>query len=110
MTRAWQPLMTSAGGVEYFFRDNEDGTYTVWSTQENDPFLERNKVLQNAGDRGYTSASKEFRREGSVPLGLIQHWRETEGVNVLHPSGHDFLRKKLNDSDWRGLRTSEGKT
>lgn len=110
MTRPWQPLMTSAAGVEYFFRDNEDGTYEVWSTQENDAFLEANARLRSLDDRGYTSASKDFRREGSVPMGLIQHWRETEGVNVLHPSGHDFLKKKLNDSDWSALRTSEGKT
>lgn len=109
MTRAWQPLWKTPHG-EAFFRDNEDGTYTVWSTQENDPILEHNAVLRGLDDRGYTSASKDFRREGSIPMGLIQHWRETEGVNVLHPSGHDFLKKRLNDIDYRYLRTSEGKT
>lgn len=108
MTRPWQPLMTSASGVEYFFRDNEDGTYTVWTHQENDPFLERNKAMatHNSG----WSADKTVRREGSIPMGLIEHWKQTEGVNVLHPSGHEFLKRKLNDSDWSHLRTSPGKT
>ncbi len=108
MTRPWQPLMTSPSGVEYFFRDNEDGTFTVWSTQENDPILERNKAMANH-NAGW-SRDKTIRREASIPMGLIQHWRETEGVNVLHPSGHDFLKKKLNDSDFQLLRTSPGKT
>ena len=108
MTRAWQPLWKTPHG-EVFFRDNEDGTYTVWSTQENDPLLEANKALANADDRGW-SPSRDFRREGSVPMGLINKWREEEGVNVLHPSGHDFLKRKLNDSDFAHLRTSPGKT
>lgn len=108
MTRAWQPLWKTASG-ETFFRDNEDGTYTVWSTQDNDPFLERNKAMANNGDDGF-SKSREIRREGSIPMGLIEHWKVTEGVNVLKPEGHDFLKRKLNDIDYQHLRTSTGKT
>jgi hypothetical protein len=93
---------------ETFFRDNFDGTFTLWSTQDNDPFLARNKAMANHND-GY-GPTREIRREGSIPLGLIEHWKQTEGVNVLKPEGHDFLRKKLNDYDWSYLRTSPGKT
>lgn len=107
MTQAWRPLWTTEHGAAYV-RDNEDGTYTVWSTQENDPFLDRNKAMANHND-GW-SPSRELRREGSIPMGLINHWKETEGVNVLHPSGHDFLKRKLNDIDYQFLRTSPGKT
>lgn len=106
----WLPLWTTPGGVQTFFKDNGDGTYTVWSTQENDPFLEQNARLRSLDDRGYTSKSKDIRREGSIPLGLIEKWKREEGVNVLHPSGHEFLKRRLNDSDFRALRTSEGTT
>jgi hypothetical protein len=108
MTRPWRPLWTTPGGTQVFLRDNEDGTYTVWSTQENDPFLERNKAMATHDD-GF-GPSRDIRREGSIPMGLIEHWKQTEGVNVLHPSGHEFLRRKLNDADYRHLRTSPGKT
>lgn len=108
MTRPWRPLWTTPGGVQTFIRDNEDGSYTVWSTQENDPFLERNKLLANEGD-GY-GPTRELRREGSIPMAMIEKWKQEEGVNVLQPSGHDFLRRILNDSDYRFLRTSPGKT
>lgn len=108
MTRPWQPLMRSESGIDYFFRDNEDGTYSVWSTQENDPFLDRNKAMANHND-GW-SPSRDLRREGSVPLGLIEKWKQEEGVNVLKPEGHEFLKRKLNDVEYQYLRTSPGKT
>lgn len=108
MTRPWQPLMTGPDGVSYFFRDLEDGNYQVFSTQDNDPFLEANAALRNADD-GW-SASRDLRREGSIPLALIEKWKIEHNVNVLHPSGHEFLKRKLNDYDWSYLRTSEGKT
>jgi len=107
MTRPWQPLWTTEHGAAYV-RDNEDGTFDVWSTQENDPFLERNRAMANHND-GW-SPTRELRREGSVPMGLIEKWKREEGVNVLHRSGHDFLTRKLNDIDYLYLRTSPGKT
>lgn len=108
MTRPWQPLMTSPQGVDYFFRDNEDGTYTVLSTQENDPILERNRAMANHND-GW-SPSRDLRREGSVPFSLIEKWKREDGVNVLHRDGQDYLKAKLNSYDWSYLRTSPGKT
>lgn len=103
----WQSLWKTPHG-EVFFKANGDGTYTVVSTQENDPFLERNKAMATHND-GY-GPTREIRREGSIPMGLIEHWKQTQGVNVLHPSGHDFLKKVLNDYDYSYLRTSPGKT
>lgn len=108
MTRPWRELWRTPGGTTVYFRDLEDGNYEVWSTQANDPFLERNKAMATHND-GF-SPSRELRREGSVPLALIQKWKEDEGVNVLKPEGHEFLKKKLNDYDWSYLRTSPGKT
>lgn len=108
MTRPFRPLWTTAGGTSVYVQDNEDGTYTLFSTQENDPFLERNKTLATHND-GW-SASRDLRREGSVPMAMIEKWKAEEGVNVLHPSGHDFLKAKLNDYDFSYLRTSPGKT
>lgn len=104
----WLPLWTDPSGTQTFFKDNQDGTYTVWSTQENDPLLDQNVAMQNHND-GW-SASRDLRREGSVPMALIEKWKREENVNVLHPSGHDFLKRKLNDGDYWKLRTSPGKT
>jgi hypothetical protein len=103
----WLPLWTSPTGVQTFFKDNHDGTYTVMSTQENDPILERNKAMANHND-GY-SPSRELRRAASIPFLLIEKWKQEEGVNVLRSDGADFLKRKLNDADYAHLRTAPGR-
>lgn len=102
----WVPLFTSPTGTEYYVRDNHDGTYTVWSTQDADPILDRNKAMYTHND-GY-SPSRELRRAASIPVNLIAKWREEEGINVLHPDHADALKRKLNDSDYLYLRTAPG--
>jgi hypothetical protein len=100
----WLPLWTAPNGTQTFFKDNLDGTYTVWSTQENDPFLEQNKAMANHND-GW-SESRDIRRAASIPLSLIEHWKQTEGWNPLDHNYHDRLKKRLNDGDYQHLRTA----
>lgn len=103
----WLPLWTSPSGVQTFFKDNHDGTYTVWSTQDNDALLDRNKAMATHND-GY-SPTRELRRAASIPTLLIQKWQQEEGVNVLRPEGEEFLKRKLNDADYQHLRTAPGR-
>lgn len=104
---SWVPLMTGPTGTQYYFRANGDGTYDVWSTQEVDPILDRNKAMYTHND-GY-SPSRELRRAASIPMNLIQKWRNEEGINVLHPDYADALKRKLNDIDYLYLRTAPGR-
>lgn len=109
MSLSWQPLWTLPDGRKAFFRDNEDGSYTVWSTQENDPLLDRNRAMANHND-GW-SPTRELRREASIPMGLINKWKQEEGWDPLRPDLYgDKLSRRLNDIDWMYLRTSPGKT
>lgn len=100
----WRPLWTNPNGSQAFFKEEADGTYTVWSTQENDPILEQNKAMANHND-GW-SASRDIRRAGSIPLTLIEKWKNEEGFDALNPHHADKLKRKLNDGDWSHLRTA----
>jgi hypothetical protein len=100
----WVPLWESAGGTQTFIRDNMDGTFTVWSTQENDPILEQNKAMLNHND-GW-SESRDIRRAASIPLNLIEKWKREEGWNALDHNYFDKLKAKLNDGDYAHLRTA----
>lgn len=100
----WKPLWTTAGGTQVFFKDNGDGTYTVWSTQDNDPILERNAAMANENN-GY-SPSRDIRRMASIPLNLIQKWKHEEGFDALNPHNQDALTRKMNDIDYSKLRTA----
>lgn len=100
----WRHLWTNPSGSEVFMRDNGDGTYTVWSTQDCDPMLEENKVLANH-DAGW-SPSKDLRRIASIPLSFISEYRQNTGVDLLNPH-HDDARKRLfNDGSFSHLRTA----
>ncbi|HYW61217.1 MAG TPA: hypothetical protein VE909_11865 [Xanthobacteraceae bacterium] len=65
--------------------------------------LERNKAL-----RGAAQKSDWGRHIATIPNVILVRWMNEEGVNVLAMSGEEFgafIRKKLNDPDWRHLRT-----
>lgn len=101
----WLPLWSDpATGSQTFFKANSDGTYTVWSTQENDPLLDDNKAMANHND-GW-SESRDIRRAASIPMLLIEKWKQEEGWNALDMRYRDKLKQKLNDIDYQHLRTA----
>ena len=93
-------------GIAHFRRNNGDGTVSYLAVQENDQILDANKAMATHND-GY-SASREMRRVASIPLGLIQHWKEVEGWDAFDPANSAKLMQKLNSSDFQMLRTAEG--
>ena len=65
--------------------------------------LERNKAL-----RGEPQKSDWGRHIATIPNVILVRWMNEEGANVIAMSGEEFgafIRKKLNDPDWRHLRT-----
>jgi hypothetical protein len=106
----WQLLHRSEGGTAHYWRDTEAGA-EIKSVTDVAPILEQNKAKANHND-GY-SPSRELRRVGAIPFALIYQWLEKDGVNVMN-AGHDphaaaYLMRKLNDPDYRYLRTAPGR-
>lgn len=92
-------------GVECWWRWNGDGTVTERYTQDVEPILDNNQALFNCDD-GY-DGEKNFKRVASIPnLLLIEH--RNKGVNLLSPEHEPELKRLLNDSDFRKLRTASG--
>jgi hypothetical protein len=89
--------------------DRNDRRIIAVTTQDVEPILERNKALQaepqpprRRGDWG--------RHIGTIPNVILVKWMNEEGANVLRMSSDEFgkfIRKKLNDPDWRHLRTDK---
>lgn len=93
-------------GVATRLHRGSDGTLTFERTQDCEPILERNKALQNDGD-GY-SPSRDLRRVASIPNVVIEKWLNEDGINLFDPAHADAVRRKLNDPEWRHLRTAPG--
>jgi hypothetical protein len=73
--------------------------------QDVEPILERNKALQTIPQK-----SDWGRHVASIPCVIIEKWMNEEGVDLLRMSGEEFarfIRKKINDPDWRHLRTDK---
>ncbi|MED5549870.1 MAG: hypothetical protein VX529_10985 [Pseudomonadota bacterium] len=108
----WRDFGTSkVPGIKRYWRDDGNGGGEILSAQDVGAVLERNKVLANHND-GY-SPSREMRRAGSVPYLTLYKWIAEAGLEPNDPDFQDKVNKlilrKLDDSDYRYLRTAPGR-
>ena len=83
-----------------------DGTsLTIEHVQDVEPILKRNAALRAEPQR-----SDWGRHIATIPNVILVRWMNEDGVNVLGMSSDEwgaFVRKKLNDPDWRHLRVDK---
>ena len=82
----------------------ENGDLTVRHYQDCEDIIARNKQLAALPQK-----SDWGRHVASIPNNILLKWMLEEGVPVFGMPAHEwdkFLRKKLNDTDWRDLRTA----
>lgn len=92
----------------------EGGKVTVLRTQQVDAILKLNKRAFNEAPtwRPYSSGRRDvpIRHVADVPVILIEQWFK-EGINAFSPDPdmQKAFRKKLNDYNYRHLRTYPGR-
>lgn len=97
------------GMVSTFEYDEMTDTAIVKQTQDVNPILERNKKLQNEGK--HRTKDKALQLAASIPNIVVHQWMIEDGVNWLALPKHEkhkYLRRKLNDPQYRYLKVSEG--
>ena len=102
----------NADSTKTRYIQESDGKLTVNNSQDLNPLLKRNKELYNLND-GYT-ASRDMRRIASVPPIILQIWtKEYNGTNnwwaLPKETQQKIMKTKLNSSDFRYFKTSEGR-
>ena len=98
-------------GVKTRYIQESDGKLTIHNQQNLNPLMDRNKKLYTQND-GYT-ASRDMRRIASVPPIILQLWtKEYNGSNnwwaLPKEIQKKIMRTKLNSSEFKYFRTSEG--
>ena len=103
---AFEPLFTSAAGVDHAWREEADGTVVFAASQDVGAILEHNKRAQTHND-GY-SPSREMARVASIPLVVLCKWMTEEGWDPFSPDPdcQKRLARKLDSDEYRHLRTS----
>jgi hypothetical protein len=99
--------VTPDGVAEYLHVDEAAGTFTVQRLADVEPAIEANKRAMTSGD-GYSPA-RELRRIASIPVTVQLHWIERFGADPLAKGNEAWLRRLLNEPEWRHLRTAPGR-
>lgn len=81
-----------------------DGNFLIHSYEDVAPLLDNNKMLRN--DRVVDKRS-EMRHVADIPATVIHKWLQ-EGIDVWSGEHQKEVAQKLNDPDWRYLRTGGG--
>lgn len=94
-------------GVREYFVSDDDKTFRFVTEQDARPIMRDNAREQTDGTDGWTP-SKDMRKAATVPMVFMYKWlAECGGKNFSDPTFKEYLKRKLNDSEWRHFRTSE---
>jgi hypothetical protein len=97
------PFDLGEAGITRKWVDNEDGTFTIISEQDTAPLLDLNRAMANHND-GYTP-SRDMRRVASIPQVVMEAWLQE--ANYDQNAFKEIVAKRLDDPDWKWLRTAD---
>ena len=92
-------------GMKTVYEDLGGDNFALHYEQDVEPILDMNKAKANEG-RDYYAASNDIWRVASVPASVQLKWLIEEGIDCFNPEHWDRVKKKLNDPDWRHLKTA----
>lgn len=92
-------------GLRTMYEDTEEG-FQLHYSQDAGPILEANKIKQNMG-REYYAKDPDMWKVAAIPIGVQMIWLTKYGVDVYNDDHWPKVRKLLNDSEWRYLKTAE---
>lgn len=88
--------------------DHEDGSYGVEYWMDTTAIQNQNRRRANEHQKRFGQTRGEV---GFVPNVMIMKWLSEAGADVLRMKGEEleaFVRRKLNDGDFRDFKTIDG--
>lgn len=85
--------------------DAATGKSRFLTTQDVEPILESNKQRQTSGYDGYMDREKAFRHAAHIPDVVWMKWKIEEGIDIFNKDHLPAIKRKLDDPEWRHLRT-----
>jgi hypothetical protein len=99
----WE-LLSSYNGLNKYIRGLDDGSVDVrYEGFDVAPILDANKALQNEDfDR-----RADMWHVASIPVSVMYEWLVKHGVNAWNPRHSKDVKRLLNSSDYRYLKTKD---
>lgn len=95
----------AATGTRTYFEGTGDGGFTLTSEADCAPVIDANKALSGGSGREHWKG--EYRKEASIPSIILLKWLNEDGIQWWTPEGQERIVRKLNDPDWRYLKTAD---
>jgi hypothetical protein len=94
-----------SGAIETFDYDEASDMIIIKRRCDVQPIIDRNKELANHTD-GWVGRGHDVRLAASIPIEVAYKWLNELGVNCWKKEHWPAVRKLLNSSEWRYLRTN----
>lgn len=91
--------------ITKIFHRLHDGDWAYETIQNTDPIIEANKWNQSFNPVGTLNVG--VKRVASIPLIIIEKWRNELGIDYWNPNHQQKVDDLLNSSEWKWLRTDE---
>lgn len=99
-------LLSADGDVLCWYEDAPgDEGFLIRHEANEIPILDENKRMQNSGK----APGKEFRQAARIPDIIAMKWLTEEGLWIDKKDHWEGIKRKLNDPDYRWLRTWTGR-
>jgi hypothetical protein len=92
-------------GITEWFHDTPDG-FAISYEQDAEPIVELNKAKQAAG-RSYYANDPDMWRVASIPIVIQYKWITEHGIDLMNRDHWPAVRRLLNSSEYRYLKTAE---
>lgn len=94
-------------GMSVYFDYNEmtDEAYLEYE-QDVEPILEANKTMQNDADYTKSGIKQEMWHYAQIPVGIQMKWLVEEGLDIYDDNAWPQIYRKLNDPEYRYLKTT----
>ena len=100
------------GVREYTGYDEATDSLVITRVQDVEPILDRNKALANDGrhwknQSGNDEIGIDMRHVACIPVIVQEKWLRDHGVNVNDKDHWPAVKRLLNSSDWKWLRSAD---
>lgn len=89
-----------------WFEMDSDGIATLTHEQDMTPIIEANKMMANDTDYTKAGMKADWWHYARIPNNLIHKWLVEEGIDVFDKNHKKKVFQKLNDPEYRFLKTT----
>lgn len=101
----------SESGLETWVDHDPDnpGKFRLRHTQEVADILDNNTQLANDTDRSKRGIKNSLWHVGTIPDVVWMKWRHEEGIDIFNPQHTKAIMRKLQDVEFKRLKTTQGR-